>query len=63
MSKGYFLCSYLKPITGGFGSNRDPFGIHLPVKGRVGVLVNANQEVKFGSRALRAMNAFTEFPL
>ena len=63
MSKGYFLRSYSKPIDRGFGLDRDPFGIHLPVKGRVGVLVNANQEVKFGSRALRAMNASIEFTL
>ena len=63
MSKGYFLHSCSKTIDGGFGSDHDPFGIHLPVKGRVGVLANANHVAKVGSGALRAMYASTEFPL
>ena len=60
---GYFLRSCSKINDGGFGLDCDPFGIHLPVKGRVGVLVNANHAVKVGSEALRAMYASTEFPL
>ena len=63
VSKGYFLRSVLKSIDGGFGSDRDPFGINLPVKCRVGVLVNANQIVKDGSGALRALYASPKFPL
>ena len=64
MSKGYYLCSCSKNNNdGGYGSDRDPFGIHPPVKGRDGVLVNANHVVKVGSGALRAMSASIEFPL
>ena len=63
VSKGYYLRSCSKINDGGFGSDRDPFGIHLSVKGRVGVLMNANPVVKVGSEALRALYASTEFPL
>ena len=63
VSKGYFLRSCSKINDGGFGSDHDPSGIHLSVKGRVGVLVNANPVVKVGSEALRDLYASTEFPL
>ena len=63
VSKGYYLHSCSKINDGGFGSDCDPFGLHLSVKGRVGVLVNANPVVKVGSEALRALYASTEFPL
>ena len=62
-SKGYFLHSCSKINDGGFGSDRDHTGIHLSVKGRVGVLVDYNPAVKVGSEAFRALYASTEFPL
>ena len=63
VSKGYFLCSVSKSIDGGFGSDHDPFGINIPVKGRVGVLVNVNHTVKDGSGELRALYASLKFHL
>ena len=59
VSKGYYLRSCSKINGGWFGSDRDPFGLHISVKGRVRVLVNANPIVKVGSEALRALYAST----
>ena len=63
MRKGYFLRSVSKSIIGGLGSDCDPFGLNLPVKGRVGVLGKANHTVKDVSGALRALYASPKFPL
>ena len=58
VSKGYFLRSCSKVNKdGGFGSNRDPSGIHLSVQGRVGCLSTVNSEVKAIPRTLRALYA------
>ena len=61
--KGYFLRSVSKSIIGGLGSDCDPFGLNIPVKGRVGVLGKANHTVKDVFGALRALYASPKFPL
>ena len=62
VNKGYYLRSCSKINDGGFGSDCDPDGLHLSVKGNIGDLVNAFPIAKVGSEALRALYASTVFP-
>ena len=62
VNKGYYLRFCSKTFGGGFGSDRDPDGIHLSVKTFTGDLGNAYSDAKYGSEALRALFASTVFP-
>ena len=62
VNKGYYLRSCSKTFGGGFGSDRDPDGIHLSVKTFTGDLGNAYSDAKYGSKAFRALYSSTVFP-
>ena len=57
------MCSCSKFNKEGLGSDWDPDGLHLSVKGSIEALLNAIPVVKVGSEELRALSASIEFPL
>ena len=62
VSNGYFLRSCLKYFNGGFGPVKDTFQKYLPIRGRIGAVLNDYHSVMNGARVLRA-NSPLKFPL